>query len=37
MHSLEPLCHSFGITILATRTDLGATRDRVPCYVGPFD
>jgi hypothetical protein len=36
-HGLEPLGHALGVTVFAPLADLGASGDRVPGPVGPFD
>jgi hypothetical protein len=33
----EPLCKGLGVAMLAPRADFGATANRVPGGVGPFD
>src|ERR1019366_7990531 len=36
-HRMQPVGKTFGITVLAARTDLGAAGYRIPGRVGPFD
>ncbi len=36
-HCLKPLRHSLRIAMDASKTDLGASRYRIPCGLGPFD
>src|SRR3970040_1622466 len=36
-HRVQSLCHAFRIAVLATLTELRATRNRVPCHLSPLD
>lgn len=36
-HRLQPARHPFGVAVRAAITNLGATRDRIPCGLSPLD